>query len=108
MYPIMYPRNRRGVQMGYRGTDTGDKKYRKYMFHLEIRCTDSRTITMPTEFVVTNGKEEKGVYTADVSLPSTASSNDLLSAVMSQGQVSALQEILPSMNDIFIEAVSRQ
>lgn len=84
------------------------QSYRKNMFHLEIRCTDSRTITMPTEFVVTNGKEEKGVYTADVSLPSTASSNDLLSAVMSQGQVSALQEILPSMNDIFIEAVSRQ
>lgn len=84
------------------------QSYRKNMFHLEIRCTDSRTITMPTEFEVTNGKEEKGVYTADVSLPSTASSNDLLSAVMSQGQVSALQEILPSMNDIFIEAVSRQ
>ena len=84
------------------------QSYRKNMFHLEIRCTDSRTITMPTEFVVINGKEEKGVYTADVSLPSTASSNDLLSAVMSQGQVSALQEILPSMNDIFIEAVSRQ
>ena len=84
------------------------QSYRKNMFHLEIRCSDSRTITMPTEFVVTNGKEEKGVYTADVSLPSTASSNDLLSAVMSQGQVSALQEILPSMNDIFIEAVSRQ
>ncbi len=84
------------------------QSYRKNMFHLEIRCTDSRTITMPTEFVVTNGKEEKGVYTADVSLPPTASSNDLLSAVMSQGQVSALQEILPSMNDIFIEAVSRQ
>ena len=84
------------------------QSYRKNMFHLEIRCTDSRTITMPTEFVVTNGKEEKGVYSADVSLPSTASSNDLLSAVMSQGQVSALQEILPSMNDIFIEAVSRQ
>lgn len=84
------------------------QSYRKNMFHLEIRCTDSRTITMPTEFVVTNGKEEKGVYTADVSLPSTASSNDLLSAVMTQGQVSVLQEILPSMNDIFIEAVSRQ
>jgi ABC-2 type transport system ATP-binding protein len=84
------------------------QSYRKNMFHLEIRCSDSRTITMPTEFVVTNGKEEKGVYTADVSLPSTASSNDLLSAVMSQGQVSALQEILPSMNDIFIDAVSRQ
>lgn len=84
------------------------QSYRKNMFHLEIHCTDSRTITMPTEFVVTNGKEEKGVYSVDVSLPPTASSNDLLAAVMTQGQVSALQEILPSMNDIFIEAVSRQ
>ena len=84
------------------------QSYRKNMFHLEIRCSDNSTIAMPTEFEVTNGKEEKGVYTADVSLPSTASSNDLLAAVMSQGQVSALQEILPSMNDIFIEAVSRQ
>jgi ABC-2 type transport system ATP-binding protein len=84
------------------------QSYRKNMFHLEIRCSDNSTIAMPTEFVVTNGKEEKGVYTADVSLPSTASSNDLLSTVMTQGQVSVLQEILPSMNDIFIEAVSRQ
>ena len=84
------------------------QSYRKNMYHVEIRCEDNRTIALPTEFEVTNGKEEKGVYSADVSLPPTANSNDLLAVVMAQGQVSALQEILPSMNDIFIEAVSRQ
>lgn len=29
MYPTLYPKNRCGVQMGYRGTDMGDKKSRQ-------------------------------------------------------------------------------
>lgn len=82
------------------------QSYRKNLFHIEVHTGSNSPIEMPADFTVTNASVESGVYAADVSLPSSASANDLLSTVMPQGQVTALQEILPSMNDIFIEAVS--
>ena len=83
------------------------QSYRKNLFHIEARYSEDNPITLPADFEVKNANDEKGLYVADVSLPPSASSNDLLSALMPQGQVTALQEILPSMNDIFIEAVSQ-
>ena len=83
------------------------QSYRKNLYHVEVRHSDGNSIALPSGFEVKNANDEKGLYVADVSLPSAASSNDLLSALMPQGQVTALQEILPSMNDIFIEAVSQ-
>ncbi|MBO4587947.1 MAG: ATP-binding cassette domain-containing protein [Bacteroidales bacterium] len=83
------------------------QSYRKNLYHIEARHSDDNSIALPSGFEVKNANDEKGLYVADVSLPSSASSNDLLSALMPQGQVTALQEILPSMNDIFIEAVSQ-
>ena len=83
------------------------QSYRKNLYHVEARHSDDNSIVLPSGFEVKNANDEKGLYVADVSLPPAASSNDLLSALMPQGQVTALQEILPSMNDIFIEAVSQ-
>ncbi|MBO4752094.1 MAG: ATP-binding cassette domain-containing protein [Bacteroidales bacterium] len=83
------------------------QSYRKNMYHVEARYSEDKRIALPPDFEVKNVNEDKGLYVADVSLPQAATSNDLLSALMSQGQVVALQEILPSMNDIFIEAVSQ-
>jgi len=83
------------------------QSYRKNLYHVEARHSDDNSIALPSGFEVKNANDEKGLYVADVSLPPSASSNDLLSALMPQGQVTALQEILPSMNDIFIEAVSQ-
>ena len=83
------------------------QSYRKNMYHVEARYSEDKRIVLSPDFEVKNVKEDKGLYVADVSLPQTASSNDLLAALMPQGQVVALQEILPSMNDIFIEAVSQ-
>ena len=83
------------------------QSYRKNLYHVEARHSDGNSIVLPSGFEVKNSNDEKGLYVADVSLPPAASSNDLLSALMPQGQVTALQEILPSMNDIFIEAVSQ-
>lgn len=83
------------------------RSYRKNMYHVEARYSEGKRITLPPGFEVKYVNEDNGLYVADVSLPQAATSNDLLSALMSQGQVVALQEILPSMNDIFIEAVSQ-
>lgn len=83
------------------------RSYRKDMYHVEARYSEGKRITLPPGFEVKYVNEDNGLYVADVSLPQAATSNDLLSALMSQGQVVALQEILPSMNDIFIEAVSQ-
>lgn len=82
------------------------QSYRRNLYHVEVRRNNGSTINMPAGFSVQSETTDGHIYAASVSLPQTATSNDLLAALMTQGQVTSLQEILPSMNDIFIQAVS--
>ena len=81
------------------------QSYRRNQYHVEVKLSDSGVIDLPSEFDVKNASETDGTYAADVSLPIGTTSNDLLAKLMMYGQVNTLQEILPSMNDIFIQAV---
>ncbi len=49
---------------------------------------------------------EKEHYTARVKLKNNSSINDLLTSILPHVEVHGLKEVLPSMNDIFIQAVS--
>ncbi len=83
------------------------QSYRKNLYHVELRHTVGEIVTLSDSFVIKNSIDVNGVYSADVELPPTAVANDLVAALMPQGQVTELHEILPSMNEIFIQAVSQ-
>lgn len=59
-----------------------------------------------TSFELLSNTEKDGLYTANIKLLGNASVNDLLSTVIPHVQVVGLQEIIPSMNEIFIQCVT--
>ena len=79
------------------------ESYRKNCFEVTLRSTAD--IVLPEGFVVEKRDAIEDEQCLQVRLPKDATSNDLLGALLSQGQVMRLEEILPSMNDIFIEKV---
>jgi ABC-type uncharacterized transport system ATPase subunit len=50
---------------------------------------------------------ENGRYMATIQLPDARNGNDLLNMALKQVTVISFRELLPSMNEIFIKAVSK-
>ena len=82
------------------------ESYRKNCFEIHLRGTNP--ITLPSQFQLENSSTLGVEQRLTVRLPKEASANDLLQAIIPQAEVLNLREILPSMNDIFIEKVEAQ
>ena len=84
------------------------KQFRSHTY--EIQYVGNRigfTNALWTGFELLDLKEEEGHSVAKVKmLTDSISVNDLLSLIMPHVQILGLQEIIPSMNDIFIKQVS--
>jgi ABC-2 type transport system ATP-binding protein len=63
---------------------------------------------LPPSFTVKNEHEEAGIRKAHVTLPVNATPNDLVKHIIDHVMLHSLEEVIPSMNDIFIAAVTRQ
>jgi ABC-2 type transport system ATP-binding protein len=60
---------------------------------------------LPVDFKILNIVTD-GTISAKVKLPSSAKPNDLLAALMPKTEIIAFNEVIPSMNDIFINTVN--
>lgn len=58
------------------------------------------------QFELKSVRDEDGIHTAVVKLPKEAGPNDLLANLMPHASITGLNEIIPSMNDIFITTVN--
>lgn len=61
-----------------------------------------------TDFELLEKKTEDKVHTCTIKINEGRKLNDLLQAVIPVGQVMEVHEVIPSMNDIFIQAVSEK
>ncbi len=68
---------------------------------------DSMSSTLAHEYKITEHVKEGNVTVVKVKLLSDISTNDLIAHFMKLGTVVSFNEILPSMNDIFINAVEK-
>ncbi len=68
---------------------------------------DLRTFLPPSFHVILQKKEDDGSI-ARIQLPGNMTTNDLLREMIPHVSVRSLNEIIPSMNDIFIRAVTEQ
>jgi ABC-2 type transport system ATP-binding protein len=57
-------------------------------------------------FEILNSTVEDGIRTVTFRLPSSKGPNDLLAAILPYVNVIAFNELIPSMNDIFISTVN--
>ena len=73
-----------------------------------VECVDADSgLSLPDGFEVRRKVLANDKVTMDVKLPNSATSNDLIALLLSQCTIASLNEILPSMNEIFIHTVEK-
>jgi ABC-2 type transport system ATP-binding protein len=81
------------------------KQYRSNLFEVEISGADGIEKSLDPSFQVIGTETAGGHVTLRIKTMDHHQPNDLLSQLMGKAQVHAFREVLPSMNDIFIETV---
>jgi ABC-2 type transport system ATP-binding protein len=82
------------------------EQFKTHTYHVEYQ---GELGTLPPAFEATDaGKTDDGFRRATISIPPDASVNDLIRLLLDRVQVRSFGENIPTMNDIFILAVSSQ
>ena len=85
------------------------KTYKSNTFQLTYNTYDGDLQNfLPSSFQVLNTAKDADHRKADIKIPAESSPNDLLNALLPHVTIYALNEVIPSMNDIFIRAVTEQ
>ncbi len=61
--------------------------------------------TLSSDYKITEASSEKDVHSVKIKLLNSLSTNELISQLLPLGNLIAFNEVIPSMNDIFIRAV---
>ena len=85
------------------------RQYKRNMFEIGIKSSAKNElkeiISQKFNTSTTNFKSLDDMLKLNIKLSKNQSSNDLLSYLTTQGEVSHFVELVPSVNDIFIQAV---
>ncbi|MCL2436334.1 MAG: ABC transporter ATP-binding protein [Lentimicrobiaceae bacterium] len=82
-------------------------RFKKHRFVIEVEKNDRLSdIDLPNYIELISQTEKPHATIFDIQLLSHTSSNELLTCFMGKGNIVSFQELLPSMNEIFIEQVS--
>jgi ABC-2 type transport system ATP-binding protein len=81
------------------------KQYRSNLFEVEISGADGIEKSLDPSFQVIGTETAGGHVTLRIKTMDHHQPNDLLSQLIGKAQVHSFREVLPSMNDIFIETV---
>ncbi len=84
------------------------QQFKQNLFQMKISgVQDGFRGSLPAQFELVAEAKQGDVMDMTVKLNDGATANDLLSAVLPMANVQSFNEILPSMNDIFIQAVEQ-
>lgn len=84
------------------------QQYKQNQFQMKLSgVQDGFRDRLPEKFEVLSEEQQNGLTELTVKLTAGATANELLNAVLPMADVLAFNEILPSMNDIFIQAVNQ-
>ena len=82
------------------------RSYSRNLFEVTVLAGDA-SLSLPAEFQLHGTAVGDGEEKLRVTLPEGRTANDLLAALMPQRQIVSINELLPSMNDIFVETVKK-
>ncbi len=82
------------------------RSYSRNLFEVTVLAGDA-SLSLPAEFKLHGTAVGDGEEKLRVTLPEGRTANDLLAALMPQRQIVSINELLPSMNDIFVETVKK-
>lgn len=84
------------------------KQFRKNLFSIEVQQENPLlTEILLNDFNLITHHRLPHSYLYEVRIPQDKQTNDLLSAVMQYAEITNFQELLPTMNEIFIEQVEQ-
>ncbi|MDR2868213.1 MAG: ATP-binding cassette domain-containing protein [Bacteroidales bacterium] len=82
------------------------QQFKKHQFQLElIHCRENIEEILQQNFNLTAYTTEENKHIFTLNVDKSTSANQILEKVMPLGEIFAFQELLPSMNDIFIQQV---
>ncbi|MDL2315357.1 DUF4162 domain-containing protein, partial [Bacteroidales bacterium OttesenSCG-928-C19] len=81
------------------------KTYKNNLFEIVCESSDDLQLSLPDEFSVLKQERVHEQLKLLIKIPEEISHNQLIGSVISQTQIVSFNEILPSMNDIFIRKV---
>jgi ABC-2 type transport system ATP-binding protein len=79
-------------------------RYKPNIFRIEYYAEKMPDVDS-TKFEIVSSENQKGILSADIRLLNGSKSNDLINALTTQCEIKSFNEILPSINDIFIQEV---
>lgn len=83
------------------------QSYHQNRYHVEGHSLVTPTLYLNDLFKVSNFEQNGKGFTADIQIPPQATANDLLQQLLPLCQITSLQAVLPTMNDIFIQTVKQ-
>ena len=82
------------------------RQFRKHLFRLELANLDvAYKETLPDGIQILSVAQKNAQTTMTIKMPETDNANDLLAFFMNFSEIQSFNEILPSMDEIFIENV---
>ncbi len=81
------------------------RSYSQNRYEVVVSCGEQ--LNLPDAFRVESVTTGEGTETLRVAMPEEATANELLAAIIPQRRIVSVKEVLPTMNDIFIETVNR-
>ncbi len=88
------------------GVDEIKSQFRNSRYHIECLCGDDISMPVFDGAVIENHNVDNGLLSLDLHLRQGVSSNGVLQQAMRYGEILRFEELLPSMNDIFIRTVT--
>ncbi|WP_462280935.1 ABC transporter ATP-binding protein [Salinivirga cyanobacteriivorans] len=87
--------------------DEVKKRFRTYEYEFHYNGADKLSTRLPNQYQVINDENKKGEQFARIKILDESSPNELLKEVMPHATIHAFKEVIPSMNDVFIEVVNQ-
>ena len=85
------------------------KRFKTNIFAISFNTCDGELRSMfPSSFEVLTESRDSDHRHAHIKLPADATPNDLIRALLNTVTIYSINEVIPSMNDIFIQAVTQQ
>jgi ABC-2 type transport system ATP-binding protein len=90
-------------------TEEVRRNYRQNLVNLDFSGDENKIEDILTEkFILQKLQPTNDYISAQIKITENQSLNDVLSAVMNHCNIHSCQELLPSMNDVFIQVVNQQ
>ncbi len=84
-------------------------RYKSNLYNLEILTPnfDFKSL-IPENYSLLEHEEERGISRMKIRLPKTAKANDLLQLFINNTDIQTFNEILPTMNEVFISSINNE